>query len=440
MVTADTIQAATALLDGPLVDVVGLDDAALVTLQSALAGLSHAAARHAAVAAGEVARRSSRDLGHSGLAQAGGHRTPEAFIQAVTGVSAPEAARLVRVGSLPAASPLAAAVADGDASVEAADAIRRGLGTADHRTSAQTLDAAARDLLAAAGLATPEELYRAAADARNRIDLEGIADREHARRDTRYARVRQREDGMVVGSFLLDQEEGRLLISAIDTVLSPRRGGPRFVSEAERAAANALVADPRTNDQLAADALADIIRLAVDADPGTVFGNHRPAVQVIVTASDLASGIGSGSIEGAPEAISIDTVRRHACTSGLVGVLFSAESQPLDVGRAQRHYTDRQRTALAARDGGCLFLNCARPPSHCEAHHIRHWHRDNGPTDVADGVLLCRHHHLLVHNNGWEITRDGAQYWLIPPRAVDPAQEPIRLESKSRLLRERVMV
>ncbi|MFZ2963321.1 MAG: DUF222 domain-containing protein [Rhodoglobus sp.] len=440
MVTADTISAATALLDGPLVEVSGLDDAALVALQSTLGALTRAAARHAAAAAGELTRRSSREFGHAGLAQASGHRTPEAFIQAVTGVTAPEAARLVRVGSLPATSPLAAAVAAGGASVDAADAIRRGLGAADHRTSSETLDAAALDLLTAADLATPEQLYRAAADARNRIDLEGIAERERERRDLRYARVRQREDGMVSGSFLLDQEDGQLLISAIDTVLSPRRGGPRFVSEVDRAAADALVADPRTNDQLAADALVDIIRLAVDADPGTLFGGRRPAVQVIVTASELASGFGSGSIEGAPEAISIDTVRRHACTAGLVGILFSAEGQPLDVGRAQRHYTERQRLALAARDGGCRFPECSRPPSHCEAHHIRHWHRDRGPTDVSDGLLLCRHHHLLVHNNGWQITRDGSQYGLIPPRTVDPSQTPIELRSKSRLMRELVPV
>jgi len=161
---------------------------------------------------------------------------------------------------------------------------------------------------------------------------------------------------------------------------------------------------------------------------------------VIVTASELASGFGSGSIEGAPEAISIDTVRRHACTAGLVGILFSAEGQPLDVGRTQRHYTERQRLALAARDGGCRFPECSRPPSYCEAHHIRHWHRDRGPTDVSDGLLLCRHHHLLVHNNGWQITRDVSRYWLIPPRTVDRSQTPIELRSKSRLMRELVPV
>jgi len=436
MTTADSITAARALLDGPLVEVHALPDDDLLVLQAALGDLSRAVARHAAVAAGEVARRSAHERGYTGLAQASGHRTPEALVQSVTGASARDAARLVRVGSLPADSPLAQAVTAGSVSVDAADAIRRGLGTPDHRTSGQTLDAAARELLDSAGTTTPEQLYRAAADLRSRIDLESVAERERERRDLRYARVRRRDDGMVSGSFLLDQEDGTLLLPAIETILSPRRGGPRFVSEAERARADALLADPRTNDQLAADALADIVRLAVDADPGTLFGDRRPAVQVVVTAPELVSGIGTGSIEGAPEPISIDTARRHACTAGILGVLFSAEGQPLDVGRAQRLFTPRQRVALAVRDGGCRFPGCSRPPSFCEAHHIEHWHRDRGRTDVADGVLLCRHHHLLVHNAGWEIRRDGPDYALIPPRTVDPRQRRRPMPSKSRLMRD----
>lgn len=45
MVTADTISAAAALLDGVLVDVSSLDDAALVALQRALGTLTHTTAR-----------------------------------------------------------------------------------------------------------------------------------------------------------------------------------------------------------------------------------------------------------------------------------------------------------------------------------------------------------------------------------------------------------
>ena len=438
MVTADTISAAAALLDGALVDVSSLDNAALVDLQRALGVLTHTTARHAAVAAGELARRSTHELGYAGLAQTSGHRTPEALIQAVTGVTAPEAARLVRVGSLPLTSPLATAVAAGVTSVDAADAIRRGLGDPDAATSAQSLDEAAQRLTANARSSTPEQLYRAARDARDALDQAGIARREQERRDLRYLRVRQRDDGMVTGSFALDQEDGTVLLQAIDAILSPRRGGPRFTCESERADAAALIADPRTNDQLAADAFADLIRLAVDADPGTLLGDRRPGVRVVVTAEQLTTGVGSARIEGCPEAISIRTAQRHACSAGVVGVLFDSEGRALDVGRTQRLFTARQRVALAVRDGGCLIDQCARPPSHCEAHHINHWHRDRGSTDVDDGVLLCRHHHMLIHNNGWEITRERTQYWLVPPRTVDPARVPVRLRSKNPTLRELV--
>jgi hypothetical protein len=53
--------------------------------------------------------------------------------------------------------------------------------------------------------------------------------------------------------------------------------------------------------------------------------------------------------------------------------LGGAPSQPLDVGRASRVVTPAQRSALAVRDGGCVFPDCTRPLSWCEGHHLWHW-------------------------------------------------------------------
>jgi hypothetical protein len=107
------------------------------------------------------------------------------------------------------------------------------------------------------------------------------------------------------------------------------------------------------------------------------------------------------------------------------------------VGREQRLYTTQQRTALAARHGGCMFPDCDRPASWFECHHILFWARNTDRTDIlADGTFLCRHHHLLLHNNGWEIRRNGTGYWLIPPPTIDHPRTPLRLHSHSRALTE----
>ena len=83
-----------------------------------------------------------------------------------------------------------------------------------------------------------------------------------------------------------------------------------------------------------------------------------------------------------------------------------------------------------------MFGDCEAPPSMTEAHHIRFWKRDDGRTDLRDGILLCKFHHLLCHNNGWEIERVGIDYFLIPPRDVDPAQRPRPMPSKSPIMRD----
>jgi hypothetical protein len=126
-----------------------------------------------------------------------------------------------------------------------------------------------------------------------------------------------------------------------------------------------------------------------------------------------------------------------SCEGGVAGIVFNSDGTILDFGREQRFFTRKQKEALAIIWGGCACPGCERPASWCEAHHIVFWKRDGGKTDLADGILLCRHHHLLFHNNGWEIQRDkNSRYWLIPPAERDPDQTPIELISKDPAIRD----
>ena len=84
--------------------------------------------------------------------------------------------------------------------------------------------------------------------------------------------------------------------------------------------------------------------------------------------------------------------------------LGGAPTQPLEVGRTSRVVQPAQRSALAVRDGGCVFPDCDRPLAWCEAHHLRHW-LHGGPTDLANLALLCRAHHRAVHEGGWRLAR-----------------------------------
>jgi Domain of unknown function (DUF222) len=65
--------------------------------------------------------------------------------------------------------------------------------------------------------------------------------------------------------------------------------------------------------------------------------------------------------------------RLGAAMALLPPILGGASSQPLDVGRASRVVTPAQRSALAVRDGGCVFPDCHRPLAWCEGHHLVHW-------------------------------------------------------------------
>jgi hypothetical protein len=432
----------------PVIEVCDLSGLARVSHQELMDAIErwgghvrHAESVIAALAA-EVDRRSSRDAGYDGLAASTGARAPEALVSKLTGKTVRDARDLVTVGRMVDAPPVwltdvAAGVTSGEVSVGAAAAIMTGLGQPTPSLGADDLLDAAQTLVAEAGQLPPEKVAKRARELRDELDAAGIADREQALREKRSLRLSPRSDGMTSIFGLLDPESAALVTDAIDCVTAPRRNGPRFVDDAERARADAIINDPRTTEQLALDALVEMVRIAAAADPGRVFGVRKPAVRVHVDARDLERREGAGHLEGQTASVSIETVERLACTDGYVPVIFTPGG-PIDVGLTQRLFTSRQRVALAAIWGGCAHPDCDRPPSWCEAHHATEW--DNGgPTDINNGVLLCRFHHMLTHNNGWTIRppdKPGQKWLMHPPPGRPGIRKHIELTSKSPLHRK----
>lgn len=432
----------------------GLSDDELLAEKTLVAELRRRVDALDAVIAAELAHRSRPELGSAGLAQRHGARTPEKLIQTLTGVSGRDARTQVRVGTLIAAlaaaepgveaavepwlGAVAAAVASGRLGLEAADVIRIGLGQPTADVTVDLLARAAEALVDESADLTVEELAVRARAMRTELDVALVAEREAALREKRSLTMTRLPDGMTRLVAMLDPENAAQVRSIVDAATSPRLGGPRFVDADAVAEVDALLADPRTTQQLALDTVVELLRLGTQADVTAFIGARRPAAQLLVTLADLESGTGAAYFEGQSEPVSTATAQRLVCESGVQPILFGAEGNLLDFGREVRLFTRRQRIALAARDGGCIWTGCDRPPSWCEAHHTNEWVRDHGRTDVDDGVLLCKHHHLLLHNNHWRIARIGHEYFLIPPVDIDPTQTPRLLRSKS-VARHRVV-
>lgn len=42
----------------------------------------------------------------------------------------------------------------------------------------------------------------------------------------------------------------------------------------------------------------------------------------------------------------------------------------------------------------------------CKLHHVTWWER-SGPTDLANLLPVCEHHHHRIHDDGWQVAIDG---------------------------------
>ena len=128
---------------------------------------------------------------------------------------------------------------------------------------------------------------------------------------------------------------------------------------------------------------------------------------------DLINQTGHGTTDTG-EDVSGETVRRMACDADLIPIVLGTNGEVLDVGHQQRLVTPAIWKALVVRDRHCRFPNCTRPPVMCHAHHLIHW-CDGGKTSLANMLLLCGHHHRLIHAGPWRIRRTGPNSYAFDP-------------------------
>jgi hypothetical protein len=103
--------------------------------------------------------------------------------------------------------------------------------------------------------------------------------------------------------------------------------------------------------------------------------------------------------------VTAETSRRICCDSSISPLITGKNGEPLNIGRKSRVIPPPMRRALQARDKGCRFPGCTHQ-YFIDGHHIKHW-ADGGETSLNNLVLLCRHHHRLVHEGGFGCERSG---------------------------------
>lgn len=417
----------------------GANDATLLELASLIGQVVKLSDAVAVRVAGEVAKRSDRDL-EMPLSKRMGEKSGAALVCSLTGaigrrgedwcyVGAQLTTRTNLVGEvLPCLRPVVAAAVDaGVLGLDASRAILDALTTVEPVLTAEKLAGLEVHLVNQAQLLPLSELLKLCRRVPDTLDPDGAEPREEQIRElagmTVIARIQR--NGLYRAVIQADPESWAFLNTALDARLTPKRA-MRFVDADELDNPNPLKTDTRTLPQRRLDALVSIAKDSLKADDGDMSGT---AVTVLVTVSHeaLSTGVGSATIFGVDEPISATTARRLACEANIIPVVLSGDSQPLDLGTGRRLFSLAQRNAMAVRDGGCIWPGCHEPPSRCQSAHLTPWDK-GGPTDLANGVLLCPFHHRRFDLDGWSlITHRSGERDLIPPPWVDAARTPRRI-------------
>lgn len=272
--------------------------------------------------------------------------------------------------------------------------------TAEHLTMyAGQEDFDERPLLRKAMAHTVSRFRKDCAHARHAADQQFFLQEHVDAVESRFLEVKPRDDGCVWLRGFLDSVAGASLRTALDALSAPDGAS-----------------DVRSRERRQADALIDIVDRALDSGRLPGHGGQRPHLQVTASVDTLRAldGADAGEMQLAG-AVPAATVQRIACDASIARVLIDRDSAVLDVSRARRLPAAATRRALLARDKGCVWPGCERPAPWTQAHHLVHWSH-GGPTELSNLALVCRRHHWMLHEAGWQMVRGGeGGVTLVPP-------------------------
>ncbi len=432
------------------VELAGLDGEALVEALAATQRLvSWAQARQAELVA-EVARRVPEVIGPGGCS---GHEVAEFEVGAALRLSSRAAqARVDGCLAIAERPAVLEALRSGRLDWVRAEAVASAVGELASRPGmAGAADQVEAQALGRAAGQTAPQVRAALARLVLKADPAGADTRHQAARRERRVWVSPLEDGMA---------ELRALLTAPDALRVYAALGE--AAWAARQAEAAPAGERRTLDQLRADALVRIacagtvsesggrgagpagagvaVRPGGARPPGAptetsasgpVPRGQRPQILVTVPAGTLL-GLGGEPAHLAGHGPIPDSMARELAQDGVWRRVLTdpATGAVLDVGRTRHDPPADLDRFVRVRDGMCRFPGCRRQAAGCDFDHTVPY--PHGATSAANLHALCRRHHRLKHETGWQVTAQpgnrlkwtsplGAIYTTSPPT---PGDEP----------------
>ncbi len=228
---------------------------------------------------------------------------------------------------------------------------------------------------------SPGKFHHKVLHYKHSVDAKAFNESQERLVEERSLRLNTAQDGCLLISGVLDPIGGAAVRAALEPLAQPSGAH-----------------DDRNREQRMADALVE-----------RISGGKAANIQVTATIETLKGLAGASAAEmefSFP--ISSTSVQRMACDCSVTRILLSQESLTIDVGRSKRVISGGLGRALKARDGHCRWPASERSASMCDGHHVVHWIH-GGPTDLANLVLLCRRHHRMVHEGGWQLIKTENQ-------------------------------
>jgi Domain of unknown function (DUF222)/HNH endonuclease len=273
----------------------------------------------------------------------------------------------------------------------------------------QTLGGFAADL-------RPDQLRKAAAHLGALLNPDGqFSDADRARKRG-FSWGRQGVDGMSVGTLIATPELRGTLDAVIAKlgapgVCNPDDPNPTIDGDPPE---QGVASDTRTRAQRAHDAFTAMGRAVLASGQ---LGKHRglPVTVVVqTTLQQLQSAAGQAVTGGGTTLPMSDLIRMASAAHHYLAVFDEHSNRALYLGRTRIASAD-QRIVLYARDRGCSYPGCDRPPNECEVHHIKPW-ANGGRTEPEGLTLTCNVHHRLIEE-GWttRLNSGGRVEWIPPP-------------------------